>query len=75
METTTQPKNRAYKVGDFYVKNPQMDIDSGEYKYELTTNLDDAFLMTEDAAKLLHKTNGEGQIRIINIIIQQPCKK
>lgn len=68
MKTTTQVKNRAYKVGDFYVKNPKMSIEKGEFDYELTTNINEAFLMTEEAAKLFHKTNGEGQIRIINTI-------
>lgn len=68
METTNQIKDRAYKVGEFYVKNPRMSIEKGEFEYELTTNLNDCHLMTDEAAKLFHKTNGEGQIRIINII-------
>lgn len=71
METTNQIKNRAYKVGEFYVKNPIMSIDKGEFVYELTTNINEAFLMTDEAAKLFHKTNGEGQIRIINTLNQK----
>lgn len=70
METNKQIKNRAYKVGEFYAKNPRMSIDKGEFEYELTTNINEAFLMTEEAAKLFHKTNGEGQIRIINTLNQ-----
>jgi hypothetical protein len=68
METKNQTKDRAYMIGNFYVKNPQYSIEKGEYEYQLTTNIDDAFLMTNEAAKFLHKCNGEGQIRIINII-------
>lgn len=68
METTNQIKDRAYKVGEFYVKNPKMSVEKGEFDYELTTDLNEAFLMTDEAAKLFHKTNGEGQIIIINTI-------
>lgn len=68
METTTQPKNRAYKVGEFYVKNPTYNAEKNEFEYELTTSVNDCHLMTEDAAKHLHKMNGEGQIRIINTL-------
>lgn len=68
MQTMTKQKNRAYKVGEFYAKNPKMSVEKGEFVYELTTNINEAFLMTEEAAKLFHKTNGEGQIRIINTI-------
>ena len=70
METTNQPKNRAYKVGEFYVKEPKSSIEKGEFEYELTPNINEAFLMTEEAAKFFHKVNGEGQIRIINLINQ-----
>lgn len=71
MKTTPQEKNRAYKVGEFYVKNPIMSIEKGEFDYELTTDCNDCHLMTEEAAKFLHKVNGEGQIRIINVIIKE----
>lgn len=68
MKTTTQEKNRAYKVGEFYVKNPTYNPELNEFVYELTTDVNECHLMTEDVARYLHKMNGEGQIRIINTI-------
>lgn len=68
MKTTTQIKNRVYKVGEFYVKNPKYNAEKNEFEYELTTNVNECHLMTEEVAKYLHKMNGEGQIRIINTI-------
>lgn len=70
MKTPPQEKNRAYKVGEFYVKNPVMSIEKGEFEYELTTDLNECHLMTDEAAKMFHHINGEGQIRIINTIIK-----
>lgn len=71
METTKQIKNRAYKVGEFYIKNPIYNPELNEFVYELTTDVNDCHLMTEEVAKYLHKMNGEGQIRIINTLIQK----
>ena len=39
MKTTTQEKNRAYKVGEFYVKNPTYNPELNEFVYELTTDV------------------------------------
>lgn len=71
MKSTTQPTNRAYQVGDFYVKNPIYNPELNEFVYELTTDVNDCHLMTEEVAKYLHKMNGEGQIRIINTLNQK----
>lgn len=71
MEKNKQIKDRAYKVGEFYVKNPIYNHERGEYDYELTSNVNEAFLMTEEAAKMFHHINGEGQIRIINTLNQK----
>ena len=68
METTTQPKNRAYKVGECYVKNPKFNADKNEFDYELTRFINECHLMTEEVATYFHRMNGEGQIRIINTI-------
>jgi hypothetical protein len=68
METTQQPKNRAYKVGELYVKNPKYNPEKNEFEYELTSNINECHLMTEEVAIYFHRMNGEGQIRIINTI-------